>query len=165
MYQTCIIVGNLGADAEMRYTPSGTAVSNFRVAVNERWTDREGQPQEKTTWFRVAVWGRQAEAINQYLVKGKQVLVEGTIDASAYTAQDGTPRAGLELRARNVRLLGGRGDDWDSGGRNEGPGDEWMDESRSSGNRPAAGNRRASQAPRGGGGTPPPPADEGDIPF
>lgn len=110
MYASTTIVGNLGRDAEMRYTPSGTAVSNFRVAVNERWTDREGQPQEKTTWFRVAVWGRQAEAINQYLVKGKQVLVEGTIDASAYTAQDGTPRAGLELRARNVRLLGTRQD-------------------------------------------------------
>lgn len=110
MYQTCIIVGNLGSDAEMRYSPSGQAISNFRVAVNERWNDRDGQPQEKTTWFRVAVWGRQAEALNQYLVKGKQVLVEGSVEASAYTAQDGTPRAGLELRARTVRFLGSRQD-------------------------------------------------------
>ncbi len=107
-YSKTIIVGNLGADAEMRYTPSGAAVSNFRVAVNERWNDREGQPQEKTTWFRVALWGKQAEAINQYLVKGKEVLVEGSVEASAYTAQDGTAKAGLELRARDVRLLGGR---------------------------------------------------------
>lgn len=107
-YQKCIVVGNLGADAEMRYTPSGAAVSNFRVAVNERWNDRDGQAQERTTWFRVALWGKQAEAINQYLVKGKEVLVEGSVEASAYTAQDGTPKAGLELRARDVRLLGSR---------------------------------------------------------
>lgn len=110
MYASTTIVGNLGADAEMRYTPSGTAVSNFRVAVNERWNDRDGQPQEKTTWFRVAVWGKQAEAINQYLVKGRLVLVEGTVEARAYTAKDGTPRAALELRARDVRFLGGKGD-------------------------------------------------------
>lgn len=158
MYQTCIIVGNLGADAEMRYTPSGTAVSNFRVAVNERWTDREGQPQERTTWFRVALWGRQAEAINQYLVKGRQVLVEGSIDASAYTAQDGTARASLELRARNVRLLGTRGDsEWpgDSGGnRSQNEGD-WENE-------PSAGDRRSNPRSRGSSN---PPADEGDIPF
>jgi single-strand DNA-binding protein len=111
MFQTCIVVGNLGADAELRYTPSGTPVCSFRVAVNERWTDRDGQPQEKTTWFRVSLWNKPAEALHQYLVKGKQVLVEGSIDASAYTAQDGTPRASLELRARNVRLLGGRRDE------------------------------------------------------
>jgi len=167
MYQTCIIVGNLGADADYRYNEGeNSSVCHFNVAVNERWTSRDGQPQEKTTWFRVTLWGRLADSIHRYLTRGKQVFVEGTIDASAYkTQQDGTARASLELRARTVRLLGGRGDDWDSGGRNEGPGDEWMDESRSSGNRPAAGNRRTSQAPRGGGGTPPPPADEGDIPF
>ena len=99
-YSKTIIVGNLGADAEMRYTPSGAAVSNFRVAVNERWNNREGQPQEKTTWFRVAVWGKQAEAINQYLVKGKQVLVEGSVEASAHTGQHS--ETGLD--ERDVRL-------------------------------------------------------------
>lgn len=114
VYQSLTIVGNLGADAEMRYTPSGAAVSNFRVAVNERWNDREGQAQEKTTWFRVALWGKQAEAISQYLLKGKEVLVEGSVEASAYIAQDGTAKAGLELRARNVRLLGGKGDNTDT---------------------------------------------------
>ncbi len=178
MYQTCIIVGNLGADAELRYTPSGTAVCDFRLATNERWNDRDGQLQEKTTWFRVTVWARMAESLHQYLTKGKQVLVEGTIDASAYTAQDGTPRASLELRARNVRLLGGRGDGGggggyddelggrQGGGRSEEPGGDWMSEPRSSGNRPASSNRRPSQPPRsGGGGTPQQPETDEDIPF
>lgn len=180
MYQTCIVVGYLAGDAEMRYTPSGTAVTNFSIPVDDRWTDREGQQQERTTWFRVAVWGRQAEAIQQYLVKGKQVLVEGSVDASAYTAQDGTPRARLDLRARNVRLLGSRGDGGGGGGggyddgfggrqggeRSEESGGDWMSEPQSSGNRPAPSNRRPSQPPRsGGGGTPQQPETDEDIPF
>lgn len=121
MYQHLVIVGNVGRDPELRYTPSGDPVTNFSVAVNRRWTNRDGQAQEKTTWFRVSVFGRQAELVNQYVTKGRLVLVEGEIDASAYMAQDGTPRASLDLRARNVRFLGGRGEEeagasWASGG-------------------------------------------------
>lgn len=110
MYQTCIVVGHLGADPELRYTPTGDPVASFRIATTRKWTSRDGQPQEKTTWFRVSAFGRQAETCNQYLQKGRLVLVEGEIDVSAWTAQDGTARASLELRARTVRFLGGRGE-------------------------------------------------------
>lgn len=108
MYQRTVVVGHLGRDPELRYTPSGQAVCSFSVATTRRWTDRNGQDQEKTTWFRVSVWGKQAESCNQFLKKGRLVLVEGEVDASAWTGQDGKPRASLELTARNVRFLGGR---------------------------------------------------------
>lgn len=107
MYQNTIVVGHLGRDPEMRYTPSGDPVVNFSVATSYRYTDREGQQQEKTTWFNVSVFGKQAESCNQYLSKGRLVLVEGEVSARAYTAQDGTPRASLDLRASRVRFLGG----------------------------------------------------------
>ncbi len=109
MYQTTVVVGHLGRDPEMRYTPSGQAVTNFSVASSRKWTGTDGQPQEKTTWFKVTTWGKLAELCNQYLTKGRLVLVEGNIDASAWTGQDGTPRATLELTARNVQFLGGAG--------------------------------------------------------
>lgn len=109
MYQKFIIVGNLGADPEMRYTPSGTPVTTLRVATNRRWTDAEGQTQEETTWYRVTVWGKQAETCNQYLSKGRQVLIEGDrIKASPYLNREGQPAASLELTARSVRFLGTR---------------------------------------------------------
>ena len=107
MYQKTIIVGNLGGDPEMRYTPSGTAVTNFSVAVSRRWTGRDGQKQEKTTWFRVNAWDKLAELTNQYLSKGRLVLVEGDVEARAWTTQEGEARASLELRAINVQFLGG----------------------------------------------------------
>ncbi len=110
MYQTTIVVGHLGADPEMRYTQEGTPVTSFRMATTRKWTDREGSPREETTWFRVSVWGRQAEPCNQYLSKGRLVLVEGTVSASAWKGRDGEPRASLELRATTVRFLGGRGE-------------------------------------------------------
>ncbi len=107
MYQKTIIVGNLGGDPEMRYTPSGTAVTSFRVAVNQRWTGRDGQKQEKTTWFRVNAWDKLAELCNQYLSKGRLVLVEGDVEARAWKTQEGEARASLDLRAINVQFLGG----------------------------------------------------------
>lgn len=120
MYQHIVVVGNVGRDPELRYLPSGDPVANFSVAVNRKWTGRDGQPQEKTTWFRVNVFGRQAETVNQYVTKGQMVLVEGEIDASAWTAQDGTARASLELRARNVRFLGRRGEEGEFAGQGGG---------------------------------------------
>ncbi len=108
MFQQCIIVGNLGRDPEMRYMPDGKPVTNFTVAVNRRWTSQDGTQSEKTWWFRVACWGRLAETTNQYLKKGRQVMVIGEVDASAFTGQDGQARASLELTARDVRFLGGR---------------------------------------------------------
>ena len=131
MYQKVIIVGNLGGDPEMRYMPDGSAVTSFSVATNRRWTDKgTGQPVDETTWFRVSVWGRQAETTNEYLAKGRKVLVEGQITPDRntggprlWTAQDGTVRASFEIRADSVRFLGGRedggsysgGDSYDSG--------------------------------------------------
>lgn len=116
MYQKIIIVGNLGRDPEMRYMQDGTAVTNLNVATNRRWTDRaSGETREETTWFRVSVWGRQAEAANQYLSKGRQVLVEGRLETDPqtggprlYTRQDGTVGASYEVRAFLVQFIGGR---------------------------------------------------------
>ena len=118
MYEKVIIIGRLGGDPEMRYMSEGTAVTNFSVATNQRWTDKtSGEPRETTTWFRVSVWGRQAEAANEYLAKGRQVLVEGRMNADPETGgprlfnrQDGTVGASYEIRAFNVRFLGGRDD-------------------------------------------------------
>ncbi len=108
MYQKVVIVGNLGTDPEMRFTPSGVPVTSFNVAVNRRWTDSNGELREKTTWFRVTAWRKLAEQCNQYLSKGRLVLVEGEIEASAWLDNQGQPRATLELTARNVRFLGKR---------------------------------------------------------
>ncbi len=108
MFQQCMIVGNLGRDPEMRYTPDGTPVTNFTVAVNRRWTTAEGSQGEKTWWFKVTCWRRLAETTNQYLKKGRQVLVIGEVDATAWTDQNGEARASLELTARDVKFLGGR---------------------------------------------------------
>ena len=108
MYQQVIIIGNLGRDPEMRYTQTGMPVTNIYVAVIERSTSQDGQPMEKTTWFKVTAWRRLAEVCNQYLSKGRQVMVVGTIDASAWAGQNGEARASLELTARTVKFLGGR---------------------------------------------------------
>ncbi len=108
MFSKTIIVGHLGRDPELRYTAGGQPVCSFSVATNRSWTDQNGQPQEKTTWFRVTAWGKLGELCNQYLSKGRLVLAEGEIDASAWKATDGEPRASLELTARNVRFLGGK---------------------------------------------------------
>lgn len=112
MYQKVIIVGRLGQDPEMRYTPSGQPVTTFGVATDRRWTDQSGEQQQETTWFRVSVWGKQAEACNQYLTKGQQVLVEGRLRPDPatggpriWTGNDGVTRASYELTAWTVRFL------------------------------------------------------------
>ncbi len=108
MYQRIVIVGRLGADPEMRYTPSGSPVTNMRVATNRRWTDPEGNPRDETTWFRVVAWGRLAETCNQYLSKGRMVLVDGEMQQRSWEDQQGQSRSTWELRARTVKFLGGR---------------------------------------------------------
>lgn len=117
MYQKVIVAGNLGTDPEMRFMPDGTPVTNFSVATNRRWTDGNGEQKEETVWFRVSVWRRQAEVANEYLSKGRQVLIEGRLKADphtggprTWTAQDGTVRASYELIAETVRFIGGRDD-------------------------------------------------------
>jgi single-strand DNA-binding protein len=108
-YEHTVIVGNLGNDPEMRYTPNGKAVVNFSVAVSRKYAGKDGQAHEKTKWFRVTAWDKLAETCNQYLRKGRQVLVAGEVKASAYANQAGEPAASLELTAREVRFLGGKG--------------------------------------------------------
>lgn len=111
MYQQITLIGNLGNDPEMRYTPSGVAVTTFNVAVNRRWTGQDGQQQEKTTWFRVTAWRKQAELASQYLSKGRQVMVVGEVeDARAFIDRDGNPRAMLEVTANTIKFIGQRGD-------------------------------------------------------
>lgn len=116
MYQQITLIGNLGNDPEMRYTPSGVPVASFNLAVNRSWTGQDGQRQDKTTWFKISVWNKQAEIVSQYLSKGRQVLVIGEMeDARAYTDKDGNLRASLEVRANTVRFLGQAGDAANSG--------------------------------------------------
>jgi single-strand DNA-binding protein len=115
MYHTVIIVGNLGRDPEMRYTPSGQAVTNFSVATNRQYTASSGESVKETTWFRISAWGKQAEICNQYLRKGSKVLVEGRLVPDPATGgprtwqrQDGTTAASFELSASTVRFLSTR---------------------------------------------------------
>mgnify|MGYP002682338164 CR=1 FL=1 len=111
MYQKLIIIGNLGRDPEMRYTQDGTPVTSFSVATDRRWKDQSGQQQQRTTWFRVSAWRKLAELANQYLSKGRMVLVEGELnEPKPYQKNDGTWGASLDVTAINIRFLGGRED-------------------------------------------------------
>lgn len=121
-FHTTILVGNLGRDPEMRYTPSGQAVTSFSVAVSEAYTSANGEKIKKTIWFRVSAWGKQAETCNQFLKKGSKVLVEGRISADPntggpklWTKQDGTVGSSFEITATIVRFLSARGETGDSG--------------------------------------------------
>jgi single-strand DNA-binding protein len=113
-----ILVGNLGRDAELRYTPGGAAVSKFSVATTEVWNDKSGQRQERTEWHNIDLWGKQAESLSEYLVKGKQVYVEGRLQTDEYTDKDGNKRKTTRVRCDRVVLLGGggRGASMDRGG-------------------------------------------------
>lgn len=113
MYQKLTIVGNLGRDPEMRYTPDGTPVTNFSVATNRRWTNADGSQGEETVWFRVTAWRRLAEVCNEYLEKGRQVLVEGRLSPDretggprVYQRRDGSYGASFEVTAQTVKFLG-----------------------------------------------------------
>ena len=109
MYQQITLIGNLGRDPEMKYTPSGAPFTNFSVATSRSWTGEDGQRQEKTVWFRITAWQRLAETCNQYLAKGRRVLVVGEMEEPyVWTDDSGTSRAILKIRARNVHFLSTR---------------------------------------------------------
>lgn len=117
MFHTVIIAGNVGRDAEMRYTPSGQAVASFSVATNRQYTASNGEQVKETIWFRISAWGKQAEVCNQYVKKGMKVLVEGRLTADPSTGgpkiwkgTDGSSRASFEVTAGTVRFLSARGD-------------------------------------------------------
>ena len=136
-----ILVGNLGNDPEMRHTPGGAGVCEFRLATNESWNDKNGQRQERTEWHRVVVWGKKAEACSKYLSKGRQVFVEGRLRTRTWDDKEGNKRYTTEIKADRVTLLGG------GGGR-------------------GAGMDRGSSHPPGGGDEPPmEPITDDDIPF
>lgn len=123
MYHTIIVVGNLGKDPEMRYMPSGQAVTSFSVASNRKYTASNGEQVNETIWFRVSAWGKQAEICNQYLKKGSKVLIEGRLTPDKATGgpriwqkQDGSSGASFEVTAGTVRFLSSRGDGEGGGG-------------------------------------------------
>jgi single-strand DNA-binding protein len=104
-----ILVGNLGRDAELRYTPGGAAVATLNMATTEVWNDKGGQRQEKTEWHRVVLWGKTAESLSEYLTKGKQIYVEGRLQTRQWDDKDGNKRYTTEIRSDRVVLLGGGG--------------------------------------------------------
>jgi single-strand DNA-binding protein len=109
-FNKIIVVGNLGRDPELRYTPQGTAVCSFTMATNERRKGQAGEPQDVTTWFRVTVWGKQAETVSKYLTKGRNVYVEGRLHVGEWSDKDGKQRYTLEVNATDVRFIdGGQG--------------------------------------------------------
>ncbi len=114
-FNKIIIVGNLGRDPELRYTPQGNAVCNFSMATNEKRRDKAGDLQDITTWFRVTLWGRQAENASKYLQKGSPVYIEGRLRVDEWTDRDGNPRQTLDVNATDMQFLGGgRSDDYSS---------------------------------------------------
>jgi len=147
-----ILVGNLGRDAELRYTASGHPVAGFSMATTEKWTDKNGQRQEKTEWHAVNVWGKTAEALTEYLTKGKSIYVEGRLETRTWE-KDGVKHYKTEVKADRVVLLGG------GNGKRDDSRDGWD---------PAATRPGRTAAERVGdprGELPPAPADEDDIPF
>jgi single-strand DNA-binding protein len=141
-----ILVGNLGRDAELRYTPGGAAVATLNLATTEVWNDKGGQRQEKTEWHRIVLWGKQAESLQEYLTKGKQIYVEGRLQTRQWDDKDGNKKYTTEIKADRITLLGGGG-----GGGRGAPMDR--------------GSAVAAHA--GGGGDEPPvePITDDDIPF
>jgi single-strand DNA-binding protein len=129
MYQSVTVVGRLGRDPEMRYMPDGSPVTSFSMATDRAYNDRNGQKQKETTWFRVSVFGKQAEVVNQYLSKGKMALVEGRLRVdpktggpTTFTRQDGTVGSSFEIVANTVRFLSAR-EEGNAGGGDMGGGE------------------------------------------
>ena len=149
-----ILIGNLGKDPEVRYTPGGQAVANFTIATNENWTDKQGQKQERTEWHRIVVWGKAAELCGEYLSKGRQVYIEGRLQTREWTNKEGQKQYTTEVVANPIGgvifLSGG-----DRGGRGAKGGGAPADDFGA----PPPG---LDEAPSGGGGAK---APEDDIPF
>lgn len=112
-----ILIGNLGKDPELRYTPGGQAVATFSLATSEKWKDKSGVLQDKTEWHNIVVWGRTAEMVKEYLAKGRQVYIEGRIQTRSWEDKDGNKRYTTEIVAQRVQFLGSR----DAGGEREIP--------------------------------------------
>ena len=114
-----LIIGNLGSDPEMRYTPNGNPVTSFSMATNRRYTTSDGESREETEWFRISAWNRTAEICNQYLQKGSKVYVEGRLSSRTYAGSDGETRVSLDVSATDVRFIDSRGSGPGQGGTSE----------------------------------------------
>ena len=114
-----LVIGNVGSDPEMRYTPSGSAVTSFRLATNRVYTTSDGERREETEWFRVSAWGRLAEQCNNYVTRGRKVYAEGRLKSGTWTGNDGQTRVSLEINADKVLFLDRAGDA--AGGTTQGP--------------------------------------------
>ena len=130
MFNQVILIGNIGNDIEMRYTPSGVPVCNFRLVVNEKWKNEAGEQQEKSTWVSVSCWRKTAELVSQYCSKGMRVQVVGKLeDARAYTDRQGVARASTEVTANNVLFLSRSDASNNNGSQANGNGEQEEDES------------------------------------
>ena len=105
-----ILIGRLGKDPELRYTPSGKAVASFSLATSERWTGQDGQKNESTTWHNIVAWGKQAEVLKEYMAKGREIYVEGRISNRSYDDKDGNKRYISEVVVQNFQFIGSRSD-------------------------------------------------------
>ena len=149
-----ILVGRLGRDPETRYMPNGDAITNFSLATDEQWRDRNGERQTRTEWHNVSLYGKLGEIANQYLRKGSQVFIEGKIQSRKYTDKDGIERMAYNIIGNEMKMLGNRNDGSDSGNNNAAP---------STSNPPPAAPRR--QPPQQTPTTPPIDDIDDDIPF
>lgn len=166
-----IIVGTLGADPETRYTASGSAITSMRLATNESWTDKQtGQKQERTEWHRVKMFGRLAEIAAEYLRKGKQVYIEGSLRTDKYTDKDGIERYSTDIIANEMQMLGGAGGGGEGGMRGGGEGGSYggRSERAEGGGYRGGGQQRGGPGPQQGARQQPAPADnfeDDEIPF
>jgi single-strand DNA-binding protein len=157
-----ILIGNLGADPEVRFTPSGQAVANFRIATSESWNDKNtGQKQERTEWHRIVVWGKLAELCGEYLKKGRQCYVEGRLQTREWTDKEGKKNYTTEVVANTVQFLGGGGRGGEGGAGGGGGGGGYSRGGGGGGGGGFDGGGGGSAPPDDMGG--PPPGD--DIPF
>ncbi|MEC9465728.1 MAG: single-stranded DNA-binding protein [Myxococcota bacterium] len=161
-----ILMGRLGADPEVRYTPNGQAVAQFSLATSRQWKDNTGQRQEKTEWHRIVAWGKTAELCGEYLSKGRQVYLEGRIEYRTWDDKEGNKRYTTEVIAREVQFIGGRNDaggggDFGGGGGGGGYGGG------GGGGYGGGGSGGGGYGGGGGGGGDygPPPITEDDVPF
>jgi single-strand DNA-binding protein len=163
-----MLIGNLGADPEVRFTQNNQQVCNFRMATTEVWNDKAGQRQERTEWHRIVVWGRQAEHCGQYLRKGRSVYVEGRIQSREWQDKDGNRRWSTEIVADRVTFLGsGQGRGEESGAYGGGGGGGGYERSSNGYDRSGGGGSGGGGGGGfgGGGADEPPPLDDSDIPF
>ncbi len=136
-----MLIGNLGADPELRFTANGAAVANFRIACSRTYTDREGQRQEVTEWVSIVAWQRLAELVGQYLSKGRPVFVEGRLQTRQWQDREGNNRYTTEVVANDIQFLGGRGGGGgDFSGSDGGGGGSWQDQPSDFGGGPDAGD-------------------------